>query len=810
MFKRPGFKFGRSQRSLKPVFVQTFGAMVGLTLLSAGIGIIAFSLISSEFATLRDERISSVRIDSALIAQTRPMIDGIKSMTTEKDPTRVQTIAGELNDHIAAAVRTASNLHAADASTFLGHLETLKQASADLAKIRVEELQSQSTTTARLKVWLDISRELNTEITPLVDTAVFQLVLGTRDVQDTSNRIVSDLVNKDFNELELLLRLRSATNLLFGAATNQALTNDTGLAPILAGLVSSAQDRLDQALTGYAEASPEQAGRLAEAVGQMTGVLEQTTSLRFSERRAAVDKLLKARREAELVLDEILDEKVFDLTINAEDATTENAAQIEYLTGTQIAQMRQFLELDTLVSRYVIGVYKVGSAFDETSLNVAQETLSNAHKRLKSATIPETDKLPNLIAALLNASNDEDGIVATRRDEMQRNQQSNRVAKGAIDAVQLLSSDAQAKIEESLEQVDLAGERVAATLTMAQVLLLIAAGLGLVVGVVAFGIVQRRAIRPLEALTSRTSLLAAGDLSVDPGFDERQDEIGQMAQALLVFRNNVHKTHRLEETLSGILHRASFSADTVADESQAMMAQAAAIDSGAAAQAAAAHEASAAVEEMAANTAKTMESATQTEGIAKKAAEDATLSGERVAEAVEAMESIAARISIIQEIARQTDLLALNAAVEAARAGEHGKGFAVVASEVRKLAERSQHAALEIQALSTKTVDVSGAAGKMLSALVPDIQRTAELVQDISAGTREQNSGSEQLNAAIRDLDKIIQQNRTAAESATTTARHLSDQAEALQTMISEGQEATSVDPMAPQDPPEQAAEQAA
>jgi len=149
------------------------------------------------------------------------------------------------------------------------------------------------------------------------------------------------------------------------------------------------------------------------------------------------------------------------------------------------------------------------------------------------------------------------------------------------------------------------------------------------------------------------------------------------------------------------------------------------------------------------------------------------------------MQTIAGKITIVQEIARQTDLLALNAAVEAARAGEHGKGFAVVASEVRKLAERSQTAAAEISALSGDTVKAAQDAGAMLARLVPDIKKTAQLVQEISAACREQDVGSSQINQAIQQLDKVGQQNSAASEQVSATAEELSSQAEQLQSTIS-------------------------
>ena len=178
------------------------------------------------------------------------------------------------------------------------------------------------------------------------------------------------------------------------------------------------------------------------------------------------------------------------------------------------------------------------------------------------------------------------------------------------------------------------------------------------------------------------------------------------------------------------------------------------------------------------------DNASQTEKIARQSSRDAEASGAAVAKAVQAMETIAQKITIVQEIARQTDLLALNAAVEAARAGEHGRGFAVVASEVRKLAERSQTAAQEIGALSNDTVRSAREAGEMLAKLVPDIKKTAELVEEITAACREQDIGATQVNQAIQQLDKVTQQNASASEEVSSTSAELSNQAERLQSTI--------------------------
>jgi methyl-accepting chemotaxis protein len=148
------------------------------------------------------------------------------------------------------------------------------------------------------------------------------------------------------------------------------------------------------------------------------------------------------------------------------------------------------------------------------------------------------------------------------------------------------------------------------------------------------------------------------------------------------------------------------------------------------------------------------------------------------------MKEIANKISIIEEIARQTNLLALNAAIEAARAGEHGKGFAVVAAEVRKLAERSQKAAAEINQLSATTLRVSEKSGEMLDKLVPDIQRTAELVQEISAASKEQDTGAEQINKALQQLEQVIQQNSSASEEMASTTEELTGQSDQLMSAL--------------------------
>ncbi|MFN3673578.1 MAG: methyl-accepting chemotaxis protein [Bosea sp. (in: a-proteobacteria)] len=285
-------------------------------------------------------------------------------------------------------------------------------------------------------------------------------------------------------------------------------------------------------------------------------------------------------------------------------------------------------------------------------------------------------------------------------------------------------------------------------------------------------------VKALNAMTDNLNATAAvadsianGDLSVEAKPLSEKDSLGISLQNMVV---------RLREVVGQV----NAAAENMSSGSQELSASADQLSQGSTEQAASTEEASSSMEEMAANVRQNAENAATTEKIAAQSARDAEASGEAVGKAVDAMQTIAQKINIVQEIARQTDLLALNAAVEAARAGEHGKGFAVVASEVRKLAERSQAAAAEIGTLSVDTVKVAQEAGAMLARLVPDIKKTAELVEEITSASREQDVGASQINQAIQQLDKVTQQNAAASEQVSATSEELAGQAEQLQSTI--------------------------
>ena len=236
----------------------------------------------------------------------------------------------------------------------------------------------------------------------------------------------------------------------------------------------------------------------------------------------------------------------------------------------------------------------------------------------------------------------------------------------------------------------------------------------------------------------------------------------------------------MTSTLRDVVGRVSGTSQELAASSEELSANAAQMSEGAGAQAASVQEISVSIEQMTQTVRQSAEHAKQTEIIAEKTALDAKRGGETIGRTLVAMRDVAEKVVIIQDLARQTNMLALNAAIEAARAGENGRGFAVVASEVRKLAERSARAAAEISELSESSLEVATEAGSLFDAILPEIQHTANLVREISAASREQDSGAHQISHAVQMLDQVVQSNAHGAGEVAFTARALAKQAQIL------------------------------
>ncbi len=415
--------------------------------------------------------------------------------------------------------------------------------------------------------------------------------------------------------------------------------------------------------------------------------------------------------------------------------------------------------------------YQVWNQLDETTLKLGIENTPESNKKAADLTMGESRIAAGEMLKILSGINDaiSTDMAATSDAADQEYQTSRNLLIGAVAAMLLLSVGIALwiamGISSGLKKIQTAAEAVAIGDLNQDVEIKTNDEIKDLVDTIN---IMTGNLRNTAHVADQ---IANGDLTVTPKPLSDKDTLGLSLQSMV-------------ERLRGVVGDALAASDNVSSGSQQLSSGSEQLSQGATEQASSAEEASASMEEMAANIKQNADNAAQTEKIARQSAKDAEVSGQAVDKAVNAMRTIAEKISIVQEIARQTDLLALNAAVEAARAGEHGRGFAVVASEVRKLAERSQLAAAEISGLSGETVKVATEAGEMLSKLVPDIRKTAELVAEISAACREQDIGASQINEAIQQLDKVTQQNAGASEEMSATSEELAAQAEELQASI--------------------------
>lgn len=430
------------------------------------------------------------------------------------------------------------------------------------------------------------------------------------------------------------------------------------------------------------------------------------------------------------------------------------ADMLGILTASVVADTNWLVTARDEFPRHVKQMQEYVAAVDDKSLSPEAKRAFIATRRRVDAYIATAEALNQTIAR--------DGDTAGIHELPQLVKAFDELA---VDLEQL-----SALIQRDAEKTSAAGT---AAVTSAGRIIVIVALIGAALLAISSFILGRGISRGLSIAAAAADRMSAGDITTTVEITSK-DEIGTLQASM----------SSMIDSLSRVISEVRSGSAALSSASAQVSASAQALAQGTSEQAASVEETTSSLQEMSASIEQNAANTRSMEQMAMKGASDAEESGRAVRDTVEAMNSIAQKISIIEEIAYQTNLLALNAAIEAARAGEHGRGFAVVATEVRKLAERSQTAAKEIGSLAGSSVKVAERSGQLLTELVPSIRKTADLVQEVAAASREQSAGVTQINQALNQVDQVTQRNASSAEELSSTAEEMSSQAEALRELM--------------------------
>ena len=381
------------------------------------------------------------------------------------------------------------------------------------------------------------------------------------------------------------------------------------------------------------------------------------------------------------------------------------------------------------------------------------EALDNSHEAFQESSAEMIKSRKNLVATMLAVKKSSEALQVA--------------GKHADDLLSQVESLASKEMNNAKLAGQISGEKAIYTLISVALI-------SVLLGAIAGFLINRSITGPVEEALAACDAIADGDLSITINSNSK-DEIGLLALSLINMRDQ----------LVSVIESVRAGADNLASASEEVSATAQTISQGAVEQVASVENTVSSVEQLNASVQQNSENSSVTEKIATASADEARQGANAVTETVSAMKHIAKKIALIEDIAYKTNLLSLNAAIEAASAGEHGKGFAVVAAEVRKLAESSRVTAEEISELATGSVDIAEKAGKLILQVVPNITKTADLVQEINAATGEQATGVAQINTAMEQLDQATQQNAASSEELAATSEELSGQAEQLQQAVS-------------------------